>query len=164
MKKFEKYINMLVNLGMVFTILLGLGFPLIYNAFIKTILNSGISLDKYLVLNLGYLCFYILYVPYLFFIYKLRGISKILSKEDYFNIKIAKNLNIMGKTMILIGVLYVAINIFLFYKYDLYLYALTIIPVIIIPFVAITLGLLFIFSGELYSNIIEIKEENDLTI
>ncbi len=164
MKKFEKYINMLVNLGMVFTILLGLGFPLIYNAFIKTILNSGISLDKYLVLNLGYLCFYILYVPYLFFIYKLKGISKILSKEDYFNIKIAKNLNIMGKTMILIGVLYVAINIFLFYKYDLYLYALTIIPVIIIPFVAITLGLLFIFSGELYSNIIEIKEENDLTI
>lgn len=164
MKKIEGSINLLVNIGLILTILMGLSFPLVYTAFIKGMISSGQIMDKTLALNLGYICFYILYLPYLLFIFKLRNISKFLGKGDYFNRTIVKDLKTMGRLIILLGSLYLFINIALYMIYDIYLYALTILPSIIVPFVALTMGILFIFSGKLYSNIIDIKEENDLTI
>ncbi|NMS90534.1 DUF2975 domain-containing protein [Clostridioides difficile] len=54
--------------------------------------------------------------------------------------------------------------IILYYYYDIYLYAITIIPSVIVSFISLSIGFLTLVLSILLEKIIEIKEENDKTI
>lgn len=163
-RKLEGYMYALVNLGLLLTIILGLVFPLIYTAFLKVSVNSGWEINLPMAKRLGYLVFYSLLIPYLVFIFKLREISKYFKEGDHYNREIVRNLNTIGYIMLVIGILYLGINILLYIKYQVFLYALTVIPSIVIPFICFTLFIIFLLAGKVFLNAIELKEENDLTI
>ncbi|MCU9809280.1 DUF2975 domain-containing protein [Paraclostridium sp. AKS46] len=56
------------------------------------------------------------------------------------------------------------VQLFLCYLFNVYLYALNIIPAILVSFISLAIGFLSLVLGRLYTMAIEIKEENDKTI
>lgn len=160
-----KALNTLIKIGLVLTIIALALFPLVYTAFLKVTYNQyNFDFNKNIAFYIGIFSFYILSIPYLFIIVNLNSIAKNFKNNDFFNVNISKNLKNIAILFLTIGVFYLAINIILYYIFNIFLYALTIIPSFIIPFISIVLSLIFFIASEFYLNIINIKDENDLTI
>lgn len=165
MKKASKALYILVKIGLILTIIGFIFFPAIYTAFLKMVYVDGSPIiPKNLSFTLGMVSFYILYIPYTFIIFNLNKIVKFLNKEDYYNKIIVKKLENISLIFLILSVLYPLINIFLYFGFNIFLYALTVIPSVILPFLGIVLSLLFFIAAKFYENIIAIKEENDLTV
>lgn len=165
MKKASKALYYLVKIGLGLTIVGLLLFPGIYTTFLKVVYVDGSPvISKDLSFILGIVFFYMLYIPYTFIILNLNKIVNFLNKEDYYNKIIVKKLENISLIFLVLSVLYPLINIFLYYGFNIFLYALTVIPSVILPFLGIVLSLLFFIAAKFYENIIAIKEENDLTV
>lgn len=166
MKKASKALYYLVKLGLGLTIVGLLLFPGIYTTFLKVVYADSnlMPITKETSFIIGIISFYILSIPYTFIILNLNKIVNFLNKEDYYNKIIVKKLENISLIFLVLSVLYPLINIFLYYGFNIFLYALTIIPSVILPFLGIVLSLLFFIAAKFYENIIAIKEENDLTV
>ncbi|MCY9759220.1 DUF2975 domain-containing protein [Paenibacillus alvei] len=55
-------------------------------------------------------------------------------------------------------------SIFLLYAYDMFLDALTIVPMVVVSFLALAIGFLSLTLAQLFEEATRIKEENDQTI
>lgn len=160
-----KALNTLIKIGLILTIITLALFPLVYTAFLKVTYNQySFDFNKNIVFYIGIFSFYILSIPYLFIIVNLNSIAKQFKNNDFFNVNISKNLKNIAMLFLTIGVFYLVINIVLYYVFNIFLYALTIIPSFIIAFISIVLSLIFFIASEFYLNIINIKDENDLTV
>lgn len=166
MKKASNILYYLVKIGLAITILGLLVFPGIFTTFLKVLYgdSSLIAIPKQKSFIIGIISFYTLSIPYTIIIFHLNKIVNLLKKEEYYNSIIVKRLKKISLIFLILSVLYPLINIFLYYGFNIFLYALTIIPSIILPFLGIVLSLLFFIAAKFYENTIAIKEENDLTV
>ena len=55
-------------------------------------------------------------------------------------------------------------NIFFYFAFDIYLYAITILSCILVSFLSLAIGVFALVSSKLFERVIEIKDENDKTI
>ncbi|MBU5483293.1 DUF2975 domain-containing protein [Clostridium sp. MSJ-11] len=156
----SKILNGLVIIGIILTILTLIGTPLVLTALIK------ISGMKPSVPNMKWIltaCIYACSAPYVIALFKLKKICKLLTGQNSFSPIISNEFKVIAICAFAEVVVYILSNIFLYVVFDFYLYAITVIPLIIVTFVAITVGFLCLLMSNIFKRAAEIKEENDLT-
>lgn len=159
-KSAENILDKIVLIGIILTIIMLLFTPLGITALFKSsfgLVNSKIPLN----ISIG---IYICAIPYIIALVYLKKLCGLIAKKDPFSTNIPiylKRISICGFSEVLI------LNIVqfgLYYLFDMYFYALTIVPSVIISFVALAIGFLSIVLSKLFEMAIEIKDENDKTI
>lgn len=156
----SKLLNGLVIVGIVLTILALIATPLVITALLKTSNRELLGSNMVLILT-G--CIYVCATPYLVALFKLKSICRLLCSQNSFSPKIAKEFQIIAICAFSEAVLFILAELFLYFDRSLFLYALTIIPSIIVPFVSITAGFLSLIMSNIFKKAAEIKEEVDLT-
>ena len=130
----SKILNGLVIMGIILTILALISIPLVLTAFFKT---SGMKVEtsnmEWILTAFIYLCA----VPYLIALFKFKRICKLLTSENSFSPIISKEFQTLA--------------------------ILSLIPLIVVIFISITVGFLFLIMSNIFKVAAEIKEENDLT-
>ncbi|MDU1350725.1 DUF2975 domain-containing protein [uncultured Clostridium sp.] len=86
-----------------------------------------------------------------------------LTGENSFSPIISKEFQVIAICAFAEAIIYILSNLFLYIVFDFYLYAVTIIPLIIVVFLAVTIGFLCLVMSNIFKRAAEIKEENDLT-
>lgn len=156
----SKILNGLVIVGIILTILTLISIPLVLTAFFKT---SGMKVEtsnmEWILTAFIYLCA----VPYLIALFKFKRICKLLTSENSFSPIISKEFQILAICAFSEACIYLLSNIFLYVLFDFYLFAMTILPLIVVIFISITVGFLFLIMSNIFKAAAEIKEENDLT-
>ncbi|MPM68709.1 hypothetical protein SDC9_115643 [bioreactor metagenome] len=159
-KSAENILDKIVLIGIILTIIMLLFTPLGITALFKSsfgLVNSKIPLN----ISIG---IYICAIPYIIALVYLKKLCGLIAKKDPFSTNIPiylKRISICAFSEVLI------LNIVqfgLYYLFDMYFYALTIVPSVIISFVALAIGFLSIVLSKLFEMAIEIKDENDKTI
>jgi Protein of unknown function (DUF2975) len=158
--KISKVLNIAVAIGILLTLLALASTPLVVTAFLKSAFSI---LDSKLVMTIT-IALYICAIPYVGILIMLKKMCKLFATNNHFSIQIPKYLKIISmfafsEVLVINGVAFV-----LTYFFDMYLYALTIMPCIVISFVAIVVGLLCLVLSRLYEYVNEIKNEIDQTI
>ncbi|MBU5439582.1 DUF2975 domain-containing protein [Tissierella sp. MSJ-40] len=156
----SKLLNGIVIVGITLTILALIATPLVITAFLKVSNRELLGSNMVMILT-G--CIYICAIPYLIALFKLKSICRLLCSENSFSPEIAKEFQIIAICGFSEAVLFILAELFLYFSCDLFLYALTIIPSIIVPFVSITAGFLSLLMSKIFKKAAEIKEEVDLT-
>lgn len=103
-------------------------------------------------------------IPYVVSLFILKKLCKLVEINKSFSKEIPKylkNISICAFSEIFI---FNFVLLILYYFYDMYLYAITIIPSVIVSFVSLAIGFLTLVLSILFKKIIEIKDENDKTI
>lgn len=156
----SKILNNIVLLGITLTICLLLFLPLGFTAFFKS--NFGIVGSNIpIILSVGV---YVCAIPYLVALISLKKLCSLIANKDPFSRQIPyhlKTISICAFSEILI---FNVVQLFLCYFFNVYFYALNIIPAILVSFISLAIGFLSLVLGRLYTMAIEIKEENDKTI
>lgn len=163
-KRIISGLHTIVTIGLILTIIFLLLFPLLFTGFIKELGSSHINIDMIKMRNIGLISFYILSIPYLGIIINTRRITKLFKDGDLFNRLIVRLTKVISILSFSIGIIYIVINLVLYFKFKIYLYSLTILPIVIITFISLFLGVLFLVISFIYNKVICIKEENDMTI
>ncbi|WP_186785974.1 DUF2975 domain-containing protein [Paenibacillus agilis] len=162
-KTIAKVLNLIVLIGLSLTILSLLAAPLVFTAFAKSGLSlSGAELDY--VVNIVIAVIYICAIPYVAALVDLKKVCKLIATGHPFSAKIPKCLKRISIYAASEVVLFNLITIVLFFAYDVYLYAATILPCIIISIVGVSIALLSFVFSKLYEQVVEMKEELDNTI
>ncbi|HCQ90397.1 MAG TPA: DUF2975 domain-containing protein [Clostridium sp.] len=156
----SKLLNGLVIVGIILTILALIGTPLVLTAFFK---SSSMKLSAPNIKWILTVCIYLCAVPYVTALFKLKKICKLLTSEDSFSPIISKKFQVISICAFAEAVVYILSNLFLYIVFDFYLYAITIIPLIIVVFISVTIGFLCLVMSNIFKRAAEIKEENDLT-
>lgn len=156
----SKILNKIVLVGIILTLLALLSMPIILTAIFKSnfsIVGSSIPTK----ISIG---IYICAIPYVIALFLLRKLCKMIAINKPFSEKIPrylKQISICAFSEILI---YNAIQLVLYYVFNIYLYGLTIVLAIIVSFVSLAIGFLSLVMSKLFEMAIEIKDENDKTI
>ncbi|RDY25103.1 DUF2975 domain-containing protein [Romboutsia weinsteinii] len=156
----SKILNGIVLVGIVLTLLLLAIIPLGLTATFK----SGFGVvgsDMPMIISIG---IYICAVPYVYALVQLKKLCALVATKEPFSRNIPvylKRISICAFSEILIFNTIVFISC---YYFDMYMYALTVMSVVIISFVSLAIGFLSMVLGKLFDMAIEIKEENDKTI
>jgi len=153
-------INMLVIVGIALTLLVLLATPLVLTAFLKSAFSI---LDQGLVTAITS-CIYLCAVPYLIALFQLKKICSIIVRNNPFTFDAAKALKIISICAFSEIVLFIGCSIYLVYAHDMFLYAMTIIPMIIVTFISLAIGFLSLTLSQLFEQATRMKEENDQTI
>ncbi|MEF9991772.1 MAG: DUF2975 domain-containing protein [Romboutsia sp.] len=156
----SKILNYIVMLGIILTLLTLLAIPLLLTAIFKS--NLGI-VGSNMPVNIA-IGVYICAIPYVVALFILKKLCKLIAIKQPFSRKIPlylKQISICAFSEILI---FNIVQLALYYIFDIYLYGLTIISVIVVSFVSLSIGFLNIVLSKLFDMVIEIKEENDKTI
>lgn len=156
----SRILDKIVIVGIILTLITLLVIPMGLTAIFK----SGFGIvgsDIPMIISIG---LYICSIPYVIALFKLKKLCSLIVAKDPFSKNIPiylKRISICAFSEILI---FNIVVIALYYFFDIYLYALTIIPVIIVSFVSLVIGFLSIVLAKLFEMAIEIKDENDKTI
>lgn len=157
----SKFLNGLVIAGIVLTILTLIATPLVLTALQKV---SGMKAS--LSPNIVYaatVCIYVCGVPYLVALFKLKFISAQLFSDNPFSSKVSTAFQTIAYCAFSAAVLFLASVLILYFGFGLFLYAMTLVPSIIVPFVAVVAGLFALVISNIFKKAGEIKDENDLT-
>lgn len=156
----SKILNNIILAGIVLTILALLFLPLGITAFFKS--NFGIVGGNIpMILSTGV---YICAIPYLIALFALKKLCNLIATKNPFSREIPYYLKTISICAFSEIFLFNVIQLFLCYFFNVYLYALNIIPAIIVSFVCLAIGFLSLVLGKLFNMAIDIKEENDKTI
>lgn len=156
----SRVVNIIVACGIVLTLLALLATPLLLTAFLKSA-YSILDQDMVTVITSSiYLCA----VPFVMALFQLKKLSKIALGGNPFTYHTAKALKVIAVCAFIEIVLFNGCSVFLIYVYDLFLYAATIVPMVVVTFIALTGGLLSLTLAQLFEEAARIKEENDQTI
>lgn len=156
----SKILNSIVLLGIVITLLMLIGTPLALTAMFKT--NKEL-MDSNFITTITVLI-YICAAPYVGALVLLKKLCKLMSNKNPFSREIPRLIKKIGMCAFSEVLLFNGAIIVAYYIYDIYLYALTIVPCIIVSFVSIAIGFFALVSANLFEMSIDIKEENDKTI
>ncbi|MGL5327723.1 MAG: DUF2975 domain-containing protein [Peptostreptococcaceae bacterium] len=158
--KNSKILNSIVVIGILLTLLILISMPLVITAILKTeygLVNSNfVSMTTTLI--------YVCATPYVMALVYLKKLCKLMGNENPFSREIPSLIKKIGICAFSEVLLFNGMVIVMYYMYDVYLYAFTIIPCIMVSFVSIAIGFFSIVSAKLFEMSIEIKEENDKTI
>ena len=156
----SKILNNIVLVGISLTLLLLLFIPLGLTAVFKSGLGV-VESNMPMIISIG---IYICAVPYVYALVQLKKLCGLVAQKEPFSRDIPvylKKISICAFSEIVIFNLVVIV---LSYFFNLYLYALTILPAVIVSFVSLAIGFLSMVLGKLFEMAIDIKEENDKTI
>lgn len=159
----SKVLNGFVIAGIVLTILALIGTPLVITALLKV---SRMELPVSSISNMALIltaCIYACAAPYVVALFKLKSICKLLTGENSFSPKIAKEFKVIAICSFSEVVIFLLAELILWWGYNFFLYAGTVIPMIVIPFIAVTAGFLSLVMSNIFRKAAEIKEEIDLT-
>lgn len=159
-KTSSKLLNGLVITGIILTVLALLATPLVISALLKVFFRELVGTNAVLYLTGS---IYICAIPYLVALFKLKSIGELFSSENSFSPNIAKEFHVIAICGFSEAGLFLLANLFLYFIGGLYFYALTMVPVIIVPFISITAGLLSLVMSNVFKIASEIKEEIDQT-
>lgn len=155
-----KALNNIVLIGIILTLVSLLGMPLVLTAIFKS--GFGI-IGTNMPMNIS-IAIYIATIPYIVALFLMKKICKLIAMKNQFSRDIPRYLNQISICAFSEILLFNAIQLTLYYCFDIYLYGITIILAIIVSFVSLSIGFLSIVLGKLFKIAIEIKEENDKTI
>lgn len=156
----SKILNSIVLLGIIITLLMLIGTPLVLTAMFKSdkeLMNSNFVSTMTVLI---YACA----APYVGALVLLKKLCKLMSNKNPFSREIPILIKKIGMFAFSEVLIFNGAAIAAYYMYDVYLYALTIMPCIIVSFVSIAIGFFALVSANLFEMSIEIKEENDKTI
>nr|WP_246579358.1 DUF2975 domain-containing protein [Alkaliphilus flagellatus] len=153
-------LNIIVTLGITLTLLALLATPLVLTAFFKSALSV---LNQDLVMTIT-ICIYICAAPYMIALFNLKKLSKLVVKNNPFSPDTAKSLKIISLCAFSEILLFNGCSIYLMYYHDIFLYALSIIPMILVTFISLAIGFLSLTLSHLFDQATRIKDENDKTI
>ena len=157
-----KSLKVIVPVGIVLTFIALFLTPLLLTAAFKvSTVEIGVSPSKmaFKVTALVYICA----VPYVAGLFKLKSICNLMLGENPFDRKIAKLFNDLSLCAFLEAVLFTAATLVSVYALNIYLYAFTVLSVIIVVFVSVTAGLVFKVMSDIFNKASDNKEEIDLT-
>lgn len=157
----QKILNSIIVVGIVLTIIALVAMPLGLTAMMKA-WGEQMSITKGNMPLILSCAIYICAIPYLIGLFKLKKICKLLRSQNKFSVLIVKELRDIGICAFSEAIIFIFMTVCLYGIFGFYLYALTILSLIIIPFVSIALSLLFFQMSEVFKIAVEIKEENDL--
>ncbi|MGL4740934.1 MAG: DUF2975 domain-containing protein [Sarcina sp.] len=158
-----KVLNIILTIGIIATILIFIGSPFIFGALFKTTGNVDlISTAAFYSVILGFM---LCALPYIIALFSLKNLIKLISKNQSFSLKSIKILNIISICSFSELILFVLCsNIIKRIFIEHFEYILLTPVTIVIAFICLTLGFLFLILAKLFKNALELKEENDMTI
>lgn len=157
----SKLLNGFIICGIILTLLALIATPISFTALKKvTSFKSDFGAIEWIVSGFVYACA----VPYLIALFKFRKIGRLLTSENSFSPMLAKEARGIALCAFAEAILYIVCNLLLIVGYHVYFYAGTLIPMVIIPFVAVTAGLFFLALSDMFKRAAVIKEEYDLTL
>ncbi|WP_028593747.1 DUF2975 domain-containing protein [Paenibacillus assamensis] len=155
-----KVLHLVVVLGIALTLLALAATPLVMTAYFK----SGLGITRTNLDTIISAAIYICAIPYVLALFELKKVCKLIASSSAFSRNIPMSLKRISIYAASEVVLFNMATLILCYTYDMYLYALTVLPLIIISMVGASIALLsFVFSS-LYEQVIEMKEDHDQTI
>ncbi|WP_297632587.1 DUF2975 domain-containing protein [uncultured Clostridium sp.] len=162
MKNFNsKILNLILIIGIVVTIALLVWLPFIVGAFIKVSMISRTGSNTFLILLISG---YLLGIPYVIALFKLRRLVSLTMKDEAFSEKSIKILKVISILSFLEIIIFICCSNFMKYNIIEFHDALLVGPTVVIGFICITIGLLFAVLATVFSNARKIKIENDMTI
>ncbi|MFL8712119.1 DUF2975 domain-containing protein [Clostridioides sp. GD02377] len=156
----SKILNNIVLVGIILTLLSLILVPLVLTTYFK----SGVGITDTNMPTVISVAIYICAIPYIVSLFILKKLCKLLAINKPFSKEIPKDLKKISVCAFSEIFIFNFVVIILYYFYDVYLYAITIIPSVIVSFVSLSIGFLTLVLSILFKKIIEIKEENDKTI
>ncbi|MGL5694780.1 MAG: DUF2975 domain-containing protein [Peptostreptococcaceae bacterium] len=158
--KNSKILNGIVLCGIFLTLLILVSVPLVLSAMFKNeyelIKSNFVSVITILV--------YVCAIPYVMALVFLKRLCKLMSNKNPFSREIPSLIKKIGMCAFSEVLLFNGAIVAMYFIYDIYLYAFTIMSCIIVSFVSIAIGFFSLVSASLFEMSIEIKEENDKTI
>jgi len=155
-----KILNIIVTLGISITCVLLLGTPLIITAFFKSQISQ---LDHNLIMAVT-ICIYLCAVPYVISLFKLRKLCKLVVKNNPFSIESVISLKVISICSFSEIIIFIGCLKYLEHSIEFFKYIVLGVPIIIVTFICVTIGLLCVVLSQLFEKAIKIKEENDKTI
>ena len=159
-KFYSKVLNIIVSVGIVLTILLLAIIPFVLGALSKSA-EIGIQYKYVIVMTVG---IYICAIPYIAALLNLKKLCTYITGEESFSRNIPKYINKIAYYALSEVIIFNLMNVVLYFVFDIYFYAITILSSIIVSFLSLAIGVFALVSSKLFKKVIEIKDENDKTI
>ena len=156
----QKSLNAIVNLGICITFILLLATPLITTAFFKSQFSL---LESNLVINVV-VCIYLFSIPYVIALFKLKKLCILIKKNHPFSMDSIKSLKVISICSFSEIIIFTGCITYLKHSVDFFKYAIIGGPIIIVTFISLIIGFLFLVLCQLFEIVIKIKDENDKTI
>ncbi|MGL4655444.1 MAG: DUF2975 domain-containing protein [Sarcina sp.] len=154
-------LNIVLIVGIIITLLIAAGTPFILGAVFKV---QQLPLNNDFMFYSILIAFYICAIPYIIALFKLRTLAGLVLKNKAFthkSVTVLKTIAICSFSEIILFVICANIIKHTFVEFQ---YVLLTAPTVVIGFMCIILGLVFVTLSKLFRNAIELKEENDMTI
>lgn len=157
---YSKILNIIVSAGIILTLIMLAGLPFILRALSK---SASINIEsKYVtVMTVG---IYICAAPYVIALFNLKKLCSHITSKNPFSQSIPKLINNIAYCSFSEVILFNLINIIFYFVFNIYFYALTILPCVIVSFLSLAIGVFALISSKLFEMTIDIKDENDRTI
>ncbi|MDU1540780.1 MAG: DUF2975 domain-containing protein [Paeniclostridium sordellii] len=156
----SKILNNIILVGIILTFIVLLFIPLGLTAAFKSSLGIvGSNMPMIISISI-----YICAIPYVIALFNLKKLCKLIDKKEPFSKNIPKYLKTISICAFSEIFIFNIVQIGLYYFFGIYLYALTIIPSVVVSFISLAIGFLSLVLGKLFVMAIEIKDENDKTI
>lgn len=162
MKSFSaRILNLILIIGIVITIALLIWLPFIVGAFTKVAMLNTAKNSTFLILLISG---YLLGIPYVIALFKLRKLVSLTMKNEAFSKKSINILKVISVLSFLEIIIFICCTNVMKFSITEFHDALLVGPTVVVGFICITIGLLFAILAMLFNNAREIKIENDMTI
>ena len=158
-----KILKIILNIGLLITILLSIFSPFIFGAVFKVTGNVNLvgTAIFYSVIGGFILCA----IPYIIALFSLRNLIKLILINKSFSSKSIKILNILAICSFSELIIFIlSTNIIKRIFIEHFEYVLLTAPTILVSFICLTLGFMFLVLEKLFKNALELKEEIDMVI
>ena len=155
----SRSLNLLVLAGILLTVAALAGLPLILTAVLKHY-EEFMQQYPYAPWQITG-CVYACAVPYLWALFRLKKISRCFAQDRAFAPEVVQSFRTIGICALAEAVLLCLASFFPLLAFHTYLYALTVLPALILPFVCIAVALLAFSIAAVFRRAAEMKEENE---
>ncbi|WP_434796486.1 DUF2975 domain-containing protein [Terrisporobacter vanillatitrophus] len=157
---YSKILNIIVSVGIILTLIMLAGLPFILGALSK---SASINIEsKYITVMT--VSIYICATPYVIALFNLKKLCSHITSKNPFSESIPKLINSIAYCSFSEVILFNLMNIIFYFVFNIYFYALTILPCVIVSFLSLAIGVFALVSSKLFEMTIDIKDENDRTI
>lgn len=153
------FLNVFMVIGIALTVFAMAITPLVLTASLKQY-HEFMEENPYAVFALT-LAFYACVMPFLLGLFKLKKICKCFKKGDFFAPEISEGFRKIAVYAFVDAAIIFTVQVAPSIFFGAFMYALTVIPAFVFPFVCITIGLLSLVMAIVFREATEIKVENE---
>ena len=155
-----KILNIFVLIGIALTLLAMAGTPLVLTASLKHY-TEFMAENPHAVISLT-ISFYLCVLPFLMALIRLKKMCRHFTKKDFFLPEISEGFRRIAVYAFLDGIIIFAVQFAPTLLFGSFMYALTVIPAFVFPFVCVSIGLLSLVMSVIFREAAELKAENEL--